>query len=100
MGDIYIDDPHRIMYATDASTYREIPIAVAYPKDQNDIRILVEFAKTHNTSIIPRGAGTSLAGQVVGNGIVVDVSRFMTQILEINVEEKWIVVQPGVMLDE
>ena len=100
LGDIYIDDSHRIMYATDASTYREIPIAVIYPKDQNDIRILVEFAKTHNTSLIPRGAGTSLAGQVVGKGIVVDISRFMTQILEVNTEEKWVRVQPGVVLDE
>lgn len=100
LGDIFIDDPHRIMYATDASTYREIPIAVVYPKDQNDIRILVEFAKTHNTSLIPRGAGTSLAGQVVGSGIVVDISRFMTQVLEVNVDEKWVRLQPGVVLDE
>lgn len=99
-GDIYLDDSHRIMYATDASTYREIPIAVTYPKDHNDIRILVEFAKTHNSSLIPRGAGTSLAGQVVGSGIVVDISRFMTQILEVNVEEKWVRLQPGVVLDE
>ena len=99
-GDINIDDSHRIMYATDASTYREIPIAIAYPKDHNDIRILVEFAKIHNSSLIPRGAGTSLAGQVVGKGIVVDVSRFMTNILEINVEEKWVRVEPGVVLDE
>lgn len=99
-GDVHVDDPHRIMYATDASTYREIPIAVTYPKDQNDIRILVEFAINHNSSLIPRGAGTSLAGQVVGTGIVVDVSRFMTNILEVNIEEKWVRVQPGVVLDE
>ncbi len=100
LGDINIDDPHRIMYSTDASTYREIPLAVAYPKGKNDIRILVEFAKTHNSSLIPRGAGTSLAGQVVGSGIVVDVSKYMTKILETNVEEKWVRVQPGVVLDE
>ena len=100
LGDIYMDDPHRIMYSTDASVYREIPIAVTCPRGHNDIRILVEFAKTHNSSLIPRGAGTSLAGQVVGNGIVVDVSRFMTKILEINAEEKWVRVQPGVVLDE
>ncbi len=99
-GDIFIDNSRRIMYATDASTYREIPIAVTYPKDHNDIRILVEFTKTHNTSLIPRGAGTSLAGQVVGSGIVVDVSRFMTQIIEVNVAEKWVRLQPGVVLDE
>ena len=99
-GDIYLDHPTRILYATDASAYREVPIAVARPKDKEDIRELVEFAKKHNTSLIPRGAGTSLAGQVVGAGIVVDVSKYMNRILEVNPDEKWVRVEPGVVLDE
>src|SRR5210317_1812035 len=99
-GDIFMDKPSRILYATDASVYREIPQAVARPKDKYDIIELVEFAKKHNTSLIPRAAGTSLAGQVVGGGIVVDAGRFMNRILEINPAEKWVRVEPGVVLDE
>ncbi|HPE57967.1 MAG TPA: FAD-linked oxidase C-terminal domain-containing protein [Bacteroidales bacterium] len=99
-GELFTDRPHRIMYATDASAYRELPIAVAYPKHKEDIRELVRFAKKHNSSLIPRTAGTSLAGQVVGSGIIVDVSKHMNRIIEINTEERWIRVEPGVVLDE
>jgi len=99
-GDIYTNYKTRILYATDASTYREIPLAVVYPKKNDDIRLLVEFALKHNTSIIPRTAGTSIAGQVVGGGIVADVSRYMTNILELNEGENWVRVQPGVVRDE
>ncbi|MBN2174069.1 MAG: FAD-binding protein [Bacteroidales bacterium] len=99
-GEIYTDLSQRILYATDASAYREIPIAVALPKNKEDIISLVIFAKKHNTSLIPRTAGTSLAGQVVGGGIIVDVSRYLTKILEINLDEKWVRVEPGVVLDE
>ena len=72
-GDISTDYPSRLLYAVDASAYREIPVAVARPKNIEDIRALVIFAKRNNTSLIPRTAGTSLAGQVVGEGVVVDV---------------------------
>ena len=99
-GEIMTDKSIRLIYATDASAYRELPVAVAYPKNISDIISLIDFAKNNNTSIIPRTAGTSLAGQVVGNGIVVDVSKYMTSILDINKEEKWVRVQPGVILDE
>ena len=99
-GDIYTDYQTRILYATDASTYREIPLAVVYPKENDDIRILIEFVLKHNTSIIPRTAGTSIAGQVVGGGIIVDVSRYMTKILEFNEKGNWVKVQPGVVRDE
>ena len=88
------------MYATDASDYRELPQAVVYPKHETDIRELVRFAREHRISLIPRTAGTSLAGQVVGSGVVVDVSRHMTRILEINERERWVRVEPGVILDE
>lgn len=99
-GEIAIDKTSRIIYATDASSYRQLPQAVAWPKNKYDIIELVEFAKIHNTSLIPRTAGTSLAGQVVGGGIVVDVGKHMNRILEIDEVEKWVRVQPGVVLDE
>ena len=71
-GDLFTDNTIRTLYATDASAYREMPLAVAIPKTEEDILLLIQFAAANNTSIIPRTAGTSLAGQVVGNGIIVD----------------------------
>jgi FAD/FMN-containing dehydrogenase/Fe-S oxidoreductase len=99
-GDIFTDIKTRLLYATDASVYREIPIAVARPRNEDDIKLLVKFAGNNNIPLIPRTAGTSLAGQVVGYGMVVDFSKYMNRILEFNAEEKWIKVQPGVILDE
>ncbi|GEO06802.1 oxidoreductase [Adhaeribacter aerolatus] len=99
-GELHFDTTMRTLYATDASAYREMPLAVAFPKNIADIKKLIAFARRQKTSLIPRTAGTSLAGQVVGNGIVVDVSRTFTQILELNKEEGWVRVQPGVIRDE
>ncbi len=99
-GELYYDTTMRTLYATDASAYREMPLAVALPKSVTDIQHLIAFARKNHTSLIPRTAGTSLAGQVVGNGIVVDVSKYFTQILELNAAEKWVRVQPGVIRDE
>jgi FAD/FMN-containing dehydrogenase/Fe-S oxidoreductase len=99
-GTLYDDETMRTLYATDASAYREMPLAVAIPANEQDIRTLIAFARANKTSLIPRTAGTSLAGQVVGNGIIVDVSRTFTKILEINTEEHWVRVQPGVIRDE
>ncbi|GAB2550826.1 FAD-binding and (Fe-S)-binding domain-containing protein [Spirosoma aerophilum] len=99
-GDLFDDTTYRTLYATDASAYREMPTAVAIPKTIEDLKALIAFAKTHKTSLIPRTGGTSLAGQVVGSGIVVDVSKHFTKILEINPEERWVRVQPGVIRDE
>jgi FAD/FMN-containing dehydrogenase/Fe-S oxidoreductase len=99
-GELYYDAAMRTLYATDASAYRELPLAVAIPKHEKDIKSLIAFARKHKTSLIPRAAGTSLAGQVVGSGIVVDVSRTFTKILELNKEEGWVRVQPGVIRDE
>lgn len=99
-GDLYFDQTMRILYATDASAYREMPLAVAIPKTVEDIRRLIAFAHAEKTSLIPRTAGTSLAGQVVGKGIVVDVSKHFNSILELNATEKWVRVQPGVVRDE
>jgi FAD/FMN-containing dehydrogenase/Fe-S oxidoreductase len=99
-GELYDDPTMRILYATDASAYREMPLAVAVPKTVNDIKKLIAFAHAEKTSLIPRTAGTSLAGQVVGNGIITDVSKYFTKILELNKEERWVRVQPGVIRDE
>jgi FAD/FMN-containing dehydrogenase/Fe-S oxidoreductase len=99
-GDLFYDNTIRTLYATDASAYREMPTAVAIPKSETDLKTLISFANNHKVSLIPRTAGTSLAGQVVGSGIVVDVSKHFTQILEINADEKWARVQPGVVRDE
>ena len=99
-GEFFTDDTIRTLYATDASAYREMPLAVAIPKTIDDIKTLIAFANENKTSIIPRTAGTSLAGQVVGNGIVVDVSKYFNKILEINEKERWVRVQPGVIRDE
>ena len=99
-GELYTDTTMRTLYATDASAYREMPLAVAVPKNLEDLKKLIAFAHTEKTSLIPRTAGTSLAGQVVGHGIIVDVSRNFTSILELNTEERWVRVQPGVIRDE
>ena len=99
-GELHLDDATRILYATDASAYSEMPLAVAIPKDEADLKLLIHFARENQTSLIPRTAGTSLAGQVVGAGIVVDVSKYFNQILELNKEAGWVRVQPGVVRDE
>src|SRR4026207_371047 len=99
-GDLFYDITMRTLYATDASAYREMPLAVAIPKTIEDIKLLIRFAKNEKTSLIPRTAGTSLAGQVVGNGIIVDVSKYFTRIIELNKEQRWVRVEPGVIRDE
>ena len=97
---LYTDSLHKIAYATDASVYREIPYGVAYPETVDDVRLLMQTAREKGIDLIPRTGGTSLAGQVVGSGIVVDVSKHWNKILEINAEERWARVQPGVVRDE
>ena len=99
-GELFFDDLHKGIYATDASVYRKIPTAVAYPRDIVDIQKLIEFANQNQLTLIPRTAGTSLAGQCVGDGIVVDVSKYFTKILAFDEQRKTITVQPGVIRDE
>ena len=100
MYTIHTDPLHRIAYATDASAYREVPQGVAFPENEQDIVHLIEAARERKTHLIPRAGGTSIAGQVVGSGIVVDISKHFKKILEINPKERWARVQPGVVLDE
>ncbi|NRB60938.1 MAG: FAD-binding protein [Winogradskyella sp.] len=99
-GELFYDDLMKRLYATDASVYRILPLAVAYPKNENDIKTLIAFATEHQTSLIPRTAGTSLAGQCVGEGIVVDVSKYFTKIISLDEANKTVTVQPGVVRDE
>jgi FAD/FMN-containing dehydrogenase len=97
---LHTDPLHRIAYATDASAYRELPQAVAYPENENEIVELIQLAHRLHTHLIPRAGGTSIAGQVVGDGIVVDISRHFNHILEVNPAERWAKVEPGVVRDE
>ncbi|KJD33007.1 FAD-binding protein [Tamlana nanhaiensis] len=98
-GELYFDNLIKSIYATDASVYRMLPKAVAYPKNKADIKALITYAKQHKTSLIPRTAGTSLAGQCVGNGIVVDVSKYFTEIIDIDTKAQTVTLQPGVVRD-
>ena len=99
-GDVFTDQVQKVIYATDSSSYREIPQAVTRPKNKEDIRKIIRFASQTGTSVIPRAGGTSLAGQVVGPGIVVDISKYLNKIGELNMAEHWIEVEPGVILAE
>ncbi|MCM5663340.1 FAD-binding and (Fe-S)-binding domain-containing protein [Galbibacter mesophilus] len=99
-GDLFFDNLHRTIYATDASVYRELPLAVAYPKNTEDIKKIIAYCNENKASLIPRTAGTSLAGQCVGDGIVVDVSKNFTKIVSLDKEDKTVTVEPGVIRDE
>lgn len=99
-GELLFDNLHKSIYATDASVYRKIPLAVAFPKNNEDLKNLIQYASKNNITLIPRAAGTSLAGQCVGEGIVVDVSKHFTNILGFDEFNKTVTVQPGVIRDE
>ena len=99
-GDLKHDKITTTIYSTDASVYKEEPAAVAWPKTVSDIRKILQFAVQEKSSVTLRAGGTSLAGQVVGSGIIIDISRYMNRILEINKDEMWVRVEPGVVLDE
>jgi FAD/FMN-containing dehydrogenase/Fe-S oxidoreductase len=99
-GDLHTDDLALTVYATDASEYQERPLAVAFPKSEADVRELVRFAAAQRVGLIPRAAGTSLAGQVVGSGIVVDLGRHLDRIGSLDVANRRVRVQPGVVRNE
>lgn len=99
-GEVFYSDLMRTLFATDASIYQELPLGVVFPGNEEDLKILVRTATRYGISLIPRSAGTSLAGQCVGEGLVVDTSKYMTRIIEVNAEEKWVKLQPGVIRDE
>ncbi len=99
-GEVHTDPMTRGIYATDASNYQITPLAVVLPKSEDDILKVLACADEYNIPITPRAGGTSLGGQVVGKSIIIDCSKYMDQILEINAEEKWVRVQPGVVRDQ
>jgi len=103
-GQLFFDDSkeHELqkrIYATDASVYQEMPLAVAIPQNEEDISKLIQFANQYKISLIPRAAGTSLAGQVVGRGLVIDISKHFNRIIEVNEKEQYAWVEPGVVRD-
>lgn len=99
-GELHFDATMRALYATDASEYQEMPVAVALPKSEKDVRELIAFANSHHVGLIPRTAGTSLAGQVVGSGIVIDVGRHLNRIVALDADARRVRVQPGVVRNE
>jgi len=99
-GEVLFDNLSKSIYATDASVYRRVPLAVAFPKDVKDLKILIDFASKNKITLIPRTAGTSLAGQCVGDGIVVDTSKYFTKIVAFDEKYKTVTIQPGIIRDE
>jgi len=98
-GEVLYDDASLGMYATDASIYQILPKVVVLPRDKADVKNAITKAHKNNCSILPRGGGTSLAGQTVGSSVVIDFSKYMNRIIELNVEEKWVIVEPGIVRD-
>jgi len=99
-GEVSFDPVTLAIYATDASIYQIKPVALCVPRDDDDVRTAVRIAAEHKVSILPRGGGTSLAGQTTGSSMVIDFTKYMNRILELNVEKRWVRVQPGIVLDE
>src|SRR5258708_7238865 len=99
-GELHFDHAMRTLYATDASEYQEMPIAVALPKTEADVRELIAFAGQHRVGLSPRTAGTWLAGRVVGSGIVVDVGRHLNRVLGFDAATRRVRVQPGMVRNE
>lgn len=99
-GELKIDQLTQYIYATDASVYRKLPLGVVFPKNAKDIQAIIHFARKNNLNLITRTAGTSLAGQCVGEGLIVDVSKHFTRILQVDEKNKTVIVEPGVIRDD
>ena len=98
LSDVSFDQMTRLLYSTDASIYQMLPVGVVKPRDTDEIVAAVEIAKAHQVPILPRGGGSSLAGQAVGHALILDLSRYMNNVIEINAEEKTVIAQPGLTL--
>ncbi len=99
-GEVRTDAYSRVFYSTDASIYSIPPLGVLIPRTVDDVQAAVEIAAAYRIPILPRGAGSSLAGQAVNAALVIDMSRHLDRVLEVNPEERWVRVQPGLVLDE
>ena len=99
-GEVRFDAYSRVMYSTDASIYQMEPLGVVIPRDAEDVATVVATCAQVGVAVLPRGGGTSLAGQTVNRAVVLDFSKYMHQVLEVNPEERWVRTQPGIPLDE
>src|ERR671937_2935953 len=99
-GEVRFDRASRLMYSTDASIYEIEPIGVVVPRTHEDVFATMEIARDFSVPVLPRGAGTSLAGQTVGDAVVVDMSKYLNRVLEVNTEERWAIVEPGVVQEQ
>src|SRR5215212_7223186 len=99
-GEVRFDETSRYLYSTDASIYEIEPIGVVIPQTQEDVFATMETAREFKVPVLPRGAGTSLAGQTVGDAVVIDMSKHLNKVLSVNTEERWAVVEPGVVQEQ
>ena len=99
-GEIKCDIGTRILFSTDASIYQMLPLGVVFPRNMDDISNVINIAKHEGISVVPRGGGTSLAGQTVNDGLVIDMSKFMNKLINVIPEEKIAEVEPGIVIDD
>src|SRR5256885_651830 len=99
-GEVRFDRASRLMYSTDASIYEIEPIGVVLPRTHDDVFAAMEIARDYKVPVLPRGGGTSLAGQTVGAAVVLDMSKYLNRVLEVNTEEQWALIEPGVVQEQ
>src|SRR5678810_860898 len=99
-GEVRFDKVSRLIYSTDASIYEIEPIGVVIPRTHEDVFAAMEITRDFNVPVLPRGGGTSLAGQTVGEAVVLDMSKYLNRVLEVNTDERWALVEPGVVQEQ
>jgi FAD/FMN-containing dehydrogenase/Fe-S oxidoreductase len=99
-GEVRFDQMTKVLYSTDASIYEIEPLGVVFPRSPEDTIATIELCGRYGVPILPRGGGTALAGQAIGRAVLIDMSKYLNQVLEVNREERWARVRPGVVLDE
>src|SRR6185369_476303 len=99
-GEVRFDKVSRFLYSTDASIYEIEPLGVVIPLTHEDVFAAMEITRDFDVPVLSRGAGTSLAGQTVGEAVVVDMSKYLNKVLEVNTEERWAMVEPGVVQEQ
>ncbi len=99
-GEVRFDKVSRALYSTDASVYQIEPLGVVIVRSSQDIVQAIKIARRHGCSVTMRGGGTSQAGQAIGAGLQLDTSKYFNKLLEVNPEEKWARVEPGIVLDD
>lgn len=99
-GEVRFDRVSRMLYSTDASNYQIEPVGVVVPRSTDDLIGAVELAASHGVPVLPRGGGSSLAGQTVGAALVIDTSKYLNRITSFSPEDKTVTVEPGINLDQ